>query len=162
MKISIIAAMARNRVIGKGNTMPWHLPAELRHFKQVTMGKPIIMGRKTFDSIGRALSGRRNIVITHDPDYRFEGVVVVHSIEQALIAAGDADEVMIIGGGHLYQQMINRAERLYLTLIDAVIEGDTFFPKIKNSEWQEIKNVYRPADEKNRHVLRFLVFEKLF
>ncbi len=160
MKISIIAAMARNRVIGKDNTMPWYLPAELRHFKQVTMGKPIIMGRKTFDSIGRVLPGRRNIVITRDPDYRFEGLVVVHAIEQAWIAADDAEEVMLIGGGHLYQQMINRAERLYLTLIDAVIEGDTYFPEIKNSEWLEIQDVYRPADEKNRYALRFLEFER--
>jgi dihydrofolate reductase len=160
MKISIIAAMTNNRVIGKGNAMPWHLPAELRHFKKVTMGKPIIMGRKTFDSIGRVLPGRRNIIITHDPQFQFDGTVVVHSLDDALTAAGSDDEVMIIGGGHLYRQVIKCADRLYLTMIDADIEGDTFFPEIAEHEWQKVEEVCRAADEENRHAMRFFVLER--
>lgn len=152
--------MAHNRVIGKGNAMPWHLPDELRHFKQVTMGKPIIMGRNTFDSIGRALPGRQNIVITHDPKFQFDGTVVVHSIDEALTAAGSVDEVMIIGGGHLYRQMIKRADRLYVTMIDANIEGDTFFPEIVEDEWQAVEEVYQAADDKNGYAMRFLVLER--
>jgi len=160
MRISIIAAMTHNRVIGKGDTMPWHLPAELRHFKQTTMGKPIIMGRKTFDSIGRALPGRRNIILTHDPKFESDGTVIVHSIEEALTAAGRADEVMIIGGGHLYRQMINRADRLYLTMIDVILEGDTFFPDIAGQEWRKLEEVCRVADDENRYAMRFLVLDR--
>lgn len=152
--------MTHNRVIGKGDTMPWHLPAELRHFKQTTMGKPIIMGRKTFDSIGRALPGRQNIVITHDPKFHFDGTTVVHSIDEALTAAGSADEVMIIGGGHLYRQLINRADRLYLTMIDVILGGDTFFPEMAGHEWQKLEEVYRAADDENRYAMRYLVLER--
>ena len=160
MRISIIAAMASNRVIGKGGNMPWHLPAELRHFKQLTMGKPIVMGRKTFESIGRVLPGRRNIVITRDRSWQFDGVNVVHSIDAALKVAGDTEELMIIGGAKLYQQMLGCAQRLYLTLIDATIEGDTHFPEINWNAWQEIENKRHPADEKNAYAMIFLVLDK--
>ena len=160
MRISIIAAFTRNRVIGKDGTMPWHLPAELAHFKRITMGKPIVMGRKTFDSIGRPLPGRRNIVITRDAECQLQGVVVVHTIEEAFAAANGAEEIMIIGGGHLYRQLLKYVTRLYLTLIEADIEGDTFFPELVKSEWNLKEKVYRPADEKNEHAMSFLVLER--
>lgn len=160
MKISIIAALARNRVIGKDGTMPWHLPAELAHFKQLTMGKPIVMGRKTFDSIGRILPGRLNIVITRDRAYRVEGAVLVHTIEDALAAAKGAEEIMIIGGEHLYRQLLNQVSRLYLTMIEADIEGDTFFPELDESEWELKEKVCRLADEKNDYAMSFLVLER--
>ncbi len=140
--------------------MPWHLPAELAHFKQLTMGKPIVMGRKTFDSIGRILPGRLNIVITRDRAYRVEGAVLVHTIEDALAAAKGAEEIMIIGGEHLYRQLLNQVSRLYLTMIEADIEGDTFFPELDESEWELKEKVCRLADEKNDYAMSFLVLER--
>lgn len=160
MRVSIIAACARNRVIGKEGIMPWHLPAELAHFKQLTMGKPIIMGRRTFESIGRILPGRRNVVVTRDPGYRLPGAVVVHTIDDALAAAADAKEAMIIGGGDLYRQLLGRASRLYLTLIEADIEGDTFFPEWIEKEWLLKERTYRAADEKNEYTMSFIVLDR--
>ena len=160
MKISIIAALARDRVIGRNAGMPWHLPAELAHFKKLTMGKPIVMGRRTFDSIGKLLPGRLNIVLTRDRTYRLEGGVVVNSIEDALTAAHGAEEIMIIGGGHLYRQLMSRVSRLYLTLIEADVEGDTFFPELNESEWEMKDKVYRPADERNEYAMSFIVLDR--
>ena len=140
--------------------MPWHLPAELAHFKKLTMGKPIVMGRRTFDSIGRLLPGRLNIVLTRDSGYRVEGAVVVHSIEEALAAAEGAEEIMIIGGGHLYRQLLNRVSRLYLTLIEADVEGDTFFPELDESEWELRDKAYRSADERNEYAMSFIVLDR--
>lgn len=160
MRLSIIAACARNRVIGKHGTMPWHLPAELAHFKQLTMGKPIIMGRRTIESIGRILPGRRNIVITRDPEYRLPGAVVVHTIDDAIAAASDAEEAMIIGGGHLYRQLLEQASRLYLTQIEADTEGDTFFPEWEENEWVLKKKTYRSSDERNEYAMSFLILDR--
>jgi dihydrofolate reductase len=160
MRISIIAACARNRVIGKHGSMPWHLPAELAHFKQLTMGKPIIMGRRTFESIGRTLPGRRNIVLTRDSAYRAPGAVVAHTIEDSLAAASGSQEAMIIGGGHLYRQLLTQAERLYLTVIEADIEGDTFFPEWSENEWVLREEVYRASDEKNKYAMSFLFLDR--
>lgn len=137
MKIALIAAMAANRVIGKDNKMPWHLPEELGYFKQVTMGKPIIMGRKTFESIGCVLPGRKNIVLTSNPSYYAEGVTVVTTLDAALAAANGCEEVMIIGGARLYQQMLEKADRLYLTKIELTVEGDAFFPEYQDFGWHE-------------------------
>ncbi len=125
MMISMIAAMAHDRVIGLDNQMPWHLPADLAHFKRVTLGKPVLMGRKTFESIGRPLPGRRNLVISRNPDYRADGVEVIDSVEAALalLTGSDVAELMVIGGGHLYGQLLPRADRLYLTRIDLAVEG---------------------------------------
>ena len=123
--ISLIAAMANNRVIGKDNDMPWHMPADLAHFKKVTLGKPVIMGRKTFESIGRPLPGRTNIVITRNLDWQHDGVEVVDSPEQALAKVAGVDEVMIIGGGNIYQQFLPQAENLSLHFIDLDVDGDT-------------------------------------
>lgn len=158
--ISLIAAMARNRIIGKDNDMPWHLPADLAHFKRVTMGKPVIMGRRTYESIGFPLPGRKNVVITRNADYAPEGVVVVNSVEAALSEVSDADEVMIIGGGQLYREMLPHADRLYLTQIQADIVGDTEFPDYTVFEWEEIDREVYEADDKNAYDLEFVTLEK--
>jgi len=160
MRLSIIVAMTRNRVIGKDNDMPWHLPAELRHFKRVTMGKPIVMGRRTFDSIGRVLPGRKNIVITRDPHFSFSGVTIVHSFDAAVRAADGAEELMIIGGANLYRQTLDRVDRLYITLIHVELEGDTYFSELDDEQWIQTEKVRRQADENNAFPMTFLVLER--
>ncbi|WP_411170911.1 type 3 dihydrofolate reductase [Pseudoalteromonas piscicida] len=161
MVISMIAAMANNRVIGKDNDMPWHLPADLQHFKKVTLGKPVIMGRKTFESIGRPLPGRRNIVISRNLDYTQEGIEVVASPEAALRAVGDCDEMMIIGGGHIYDLFLPYAQRLYLTFIDLDVEGDTQFPDYEQvAEWEVLETECNEPDERNNHSYKFVTLNK--
>ncbi|MFM5553452.1 type 3 dihydrofolate reductase [Aeromonas veronii] len=157
MKISMIAAMAHDRVIGKDNQMPWHLPADLAHFKRVTLGKPVLMGRKTFESIGRPLPGRRNLVISRNPGYQAEGIEVVGSVEAALalLAGSSVEELMVIGGGHLYAEMLPSADCLYLTRIDLAVEGDTRFPAFDDGQWQRVDCESHPADEKNPHPYSF-------
>jgi dihydrofolate reductase len=135
--VSLIAAMARNRVIGAGTRLPWHLPADLQRFKRLTMGAPVIMGRKTHESIGRALPGRRNIVITRRPGASWDGCEVAGSLDAALAAARDTPEVFVIGGAELYRLALPRADRLYLTLIDAEYPGDTLFPEFDPADWRE-------------------------
>jgi len=160
MKISMIAAMANNRVIGKDNQMPWHLPADFAWFKRCTMGKPVVMGRKTYQSIGRPLPGRHNIVISRDSSASFEGTTVVSSIEEALkLVAGEA-EVMIIGGGSIYASCLEKADRLYLTHIDLEVEGDTQFPEWGDG-WQESFSENYSADEKNRFDMRFSILDRV-
>ncbi|WP_045460613.1 type 3 dihydrofolate reductase [Vibrio hyugaensis] len=159
MIISMIAAMADNRIIGKDNQMPWHLPADFAWFKRCTMGKPVVMGRKTYDSIGRPLPGRLNIVISRDAALSIEGVTTVTSIEQALEVAGDSEEVMIIGGGAIYAACLAIADKLYVTHIEAEIEGDTQFPDWGN-EFKETYSEAYQADEKNAYNMRFTVLEK--
>ena len=136
MIISMIAAMAQDRIIGKDNQMPWHLPADFAWFKRCTMGKPVVMGRKTYESIGRPLPGRQNIVISRDPSLAIDGVVTVTSIDDAIQAAGTVEEVMIIGGGAIYEVCLAKANKLYITHIDAEVEGDTQFPEW-GSEFKE-------------------------
>ncbi|HTO47482.1 MAG TPA: dihydrofolate reductase [Burkholderiales bacterium] len=135
--VSLVAALARNRVIGAGNRLPWHLPEDLKRFKRLTTGAPVIMGRKTHQSIGHPLPGRRNIVVTREPGARWPGCEVVHSLDQAIASAGDAPEVFVIGGAELYRLALPRADRLYLTLIDADYAGDTLFPAFDPAEWRE-------------------------
>jgi len=130
MIISLIAAMSENRVIGAGNRIPWSIPSDLRRFNEITMGHPVIFGRKTFESIGRPLQGRKNIILTEQRNYRIEGASVVHSLADALNLCSNEEEVFICGGGSLYQETISRADRIYLTEIHRVYEGDTFFPEI--------------------------------
>ncbi|MFQ1846914.1 type 3 dihydrofolate reductase [Aeromonas veronii] len=162
MKISMIAAMAHDRVIGKDNQMPWHLPADLAHFKRVTLGKPILMGRKTFESIGRPLPGRRNLVISRNPDYQAEGIEVVGSVEAALalLAGSSVEELMVIGGGHLYAEMLPSADCLYLTRIDLAVEGDTRFPAFDDGQWQRVDCESHSADEKNPHPYSFETWQR--
>lgn len=161
MILSLIVAMADNRVIGRDGGMPWRLPADLRYFKRITLGKPIVMGRRTHQAIGRPLPGRHNIVISSDPDYRAAGCTVVSSPQAALTAAGDAPEVMLIGGGQLYRQMLPRAARIYLTEVHARPEGDLRFPELDPAEWRETWREEHPADARNPHPYDFVVLERV-
>ena len=161
MKLSIIVAMAANGVIGRDNELPWHLPADLQHFKQITMGKPILMGRKTFESIGRPLPGRSNIVITRDGSYTAGGCEVVTSIQAALEAASGHDEVMVIGGAELYRQVLPEVETIYLTRIHEPFDGDTRFPEIRNTEWHQVERTDHEADEKNPHDYSFIRLDRV-
>lgn len=138
MKLSLVVAMARNGVIGKGGGLPWHLPADLRHFKSVTMGKPIIMGRLTWESIGKPLPGRLNIVVTRQSTYSAPGALIVHSLAAALERAADAEEVVVIGGAQLYGEALPHADLIHLTEIDATYEGDTIFPEWNRNDWIEL------------------------
>jgi dihydrofolate reductase len=158
--LSLIVAIAKNRVIGFENKMPWHLPAELAYFKRVTMGHPIIMGRKTFDSIGRALPGRRNIVVSRNKDYIATGAEVAHSLDAA-IALCAGENPFVIGGATLYEEALTKADRLYITEIDARPEGDTFFPVLKQHEWKEVSREPRARDEKNLLDVEFVVLERI-
>ena len=160
MTLSLIVAMAKNRVIGRDNALPWRLPADLKHFRRVTMGKPIVMGRKTFDSIGKPLDGRKNIVITRNSDYRPDGVTVVDSLDGALNAAGDS-EVMIIGGATIYEQVLPRADRIHLTLIDENFEGDAFFPVLIDDEWREVERTDIAPGEDANFGYSFVKLERL-
>jgi len=160
MRIAIIVAMAGNRVIGRNNQLPWRIPADLRHFRALTMGKPIIMGRKTYESIGRPLPGRDNIVITADRLYQAEGCQVVYSIDQALQAAGRCEEALIIGGANLYRQTLEYADRLYLTLVKAEPQGDAWFPEVEPQQWREIEREKHKADESNEYDYDFVVLDR--
>ncbi len=154
--VSIIAAMSENRVIGVRNALPWHLPADLRHFRSLTMGHTVIAGRKNYESIGRPLPGRTNIIVTRDPAYRAPGCTVVHSIDAALEAAGADNEIFVIGGAQIYEQTIRLAERMYLTLVHARIEGDAFFPPFDPGEWNEIEREQHAADERHVYAYTFI------
>ena len=138
MIISLIAAMGKNRVIGADNSIPWKLPQDMKRFKELTTGKPVVMGRKTFEAIGRMLPNRTNIIITRDRNYKAEGCVVVHSTEEALKAAHKNQEFMIIGGAEIYKQFLPIANRMYLTFIDKNFEGDAYFPEYDKNEWKEV------------------------
>ncbi len=157
----MIVATANNHIIGKDNDMPWHLPADLAYFKKTTLGKPVIMGRKTYESIGRPLPGRRNIVISRDINYKAEGVDSVTTVDAALRLVEEVDEVMVIGGGAIYQHCLPAANRLYITHIDADIEGDTQFPFYDKDIWEKVSSEKRVADEKNQYDLDFCVYEKI-
>lgn len=135
--LTLVAAKASNGVIGINNSLPWHLPEDLKHFKAVTLGKPVLMGRKTYDSIGRPLPGRRNIVITRQADWQAEGVEVAHSLEQALAMAAGVAEVCLIGGAELYRQALSVADCLRLTEIAEAFAGDAYFPEVSAADWQE-------------------------
>ena len=154
-KLSLICAMDKNRLIGNNNQLPWHLPADLALFKQNTLGKPVLMGRKTYDSIGRALPGRQNIVITTNTGWNAPGCDVAHTIDEALTLANDCEEVMLIGGASLYEQTLKQADSLYLTMIDHSFEGDTWFPEIDFKAWQIESEIDFAADDKNPYLFTF-------
>jgi dihydrofolate reductase len=156
MRLSLVVAMARNRVIGRDNALPWRLPADLAHFRKVTMGHPIVMGRRTFESIGKALPGRKNIVITHNREYAAPGCIVVNSLDEAWKAAGNADEVCVIGGTTLFDETLLLADVIHLTEVQSDVEGDTFFPEFDRSEWSEKEIARQPADERHAYPLRIL------
>jgi dihydrofolate reductase len=158
--ISLIAAMAENGTIGRDNSLPWRLPEDLKRFKGLTMGKPLLMGRKTYDSIGRPLPGRTNIVLTRDREWRAEGVIVVRSLGQALGYARDAEELVAIGGAEIYRLLMPFARRIYLTLVHAEIQGDTFFPDFDPTQWADVECHRHPADERNAYAFTFVTLER--
>ena len=160
MMIAAIAAMSENRVIGRDNQLPWHLPADLQHFKQLTLGKTILMGRKTYQSIGKPLPNRRNIIITRDVNFSAAGCETANSIPAALALATDQEEIFIIGGAELYRAMLPVTQRIYLTLVHHVCTGDTFFPELPSTEWQERECIKHPADEKNQYAFDFMLWER--
>lgn len=161
-KLSLIVAMDEDRLIGTNNGLPWNLPADLAFFKRTTMGKPIVMGRKTFESIGRPLPGRRNIVVTRDPDFSAEGCDIANSIDAALDLCADDDEIMLIGGASLYQQSLSRATQLYITQIHHRFAGDTWFPDFDESEWRVESREDFDADANNAYACSFIKFVREF
>ncbi len=161
MRITLVAAMTRNRVIGRDGGMPWHLPADLAHFKRVTLDHPVIMGRKTFESIGFALPRRRNIVVTRNPDAEFEGAETSTSLDEALSLLDGSEDVMVLGGGELYRQALPHADAMELTFIDAEVDGDTTFPEWSPGAWREVSREHRPADERNAHAMDFVRLERI-
>jgi len=152
--------VADSGVIGRDNTLPWHLPEDLKRFKRLTMGKPILMGRKTFESIGKPLPGRENIVVTRDTNYHREGVTVVHDLDGALRAAGNAPEIMVIGGAELFRALLPRAGRIHLTRVHGNIAGDVMWPALDERDWQVVERESRAADERHAYAMTFEVWEK--
>lgn len=160
MNIAIIVATDEQGLIGRENDLPWKLSADLQYFRKTTMGKPLIMGRNTHESIGHALPGRRNIIITKQTDYQQDDCEVVHSVDEALAICEGENEVMIMGGASLYEQFLPLANKLYLTEVHACIEGDTWFPAWNRNEWQEISRENHQADEKNEYDYSFVVLQR--
>ncbi|MGV6902678.1 dihydrofolate reductase [Brucella amazoniensis] len=164
--VSIVVAASENNVIGQENDMPWRLSTDLKRFKALTLGKPAIMGRRTWQSLGRPLPGRANIVITRDADFRAEGAEVVGSLEDALALArkfaaeGGVDEICVIGGGQIYVQAMPLADRLHLTRVLSVIEGDTYFPEINPQDWQLLSSEDVPAGDKDSYPTRYMLYER--
>jgi len=156
MIVSLVVAAAENNAIGAGNALPWHLPDDLKRFKALTLGKPIVMGRRTYDSIGKALPGRTNIVVTRRRDVRADGCIIVASVDEAFAAAEPAPEVMVIGGADLFRQTLPRADVIYLTRVHAQIAGDTFFPDLVPDDWIERDSEHHPADDRHSHAFTFL------
>jgi dihydrofolate reductase len=162
MKVAMIAALSRNRVIGRNNTLPWHLPGDLKYFKRVTMGKPLLMGRKTYESIGRALPGRTNIVLTRQSAFEAAGIITVADPGQALELAQreQADELMVIGGEAVYRAMLPLSQRLYLTEVHAELEGDAYFPDYDAAAWREQSREYFPAAAAGDYDYSFVVLAR--
>lgn len=166
VEVALMAARARNQCIGRDNRLPWHLPGDLQYFKRVTRGKPVIMGRRTWESLNRALPGRTNIVITRRPDYSAEGAEVVHSLDEALklgerIAARDqAGEAVVIGGADIFREALSRAHRIYMTEVHADVDGDTFFPPMDHAHWREEEREDHAAEPPNEYDYSFVVYER--
>lgn len=174
--LSLIAAMSENRVIGRDGDLPWHLPADLQHFKDTTRGHPVIMGRKTFESLDRPLPGRTNIVITRNPNYAVDGVIIARSLTEAIRAAekehgavetengdtpGGEPEIFILGGEEIFRQALCRGDRMFLSIVHAELHGDTFFPDFDASQWRLIDESHHPADENNEYACTFQTFERV-
>ena len=159
--ISLIAALARNRVIGRDGALPWRLPDDAKHFRGTTMGKPVVMGRKTWESFGGPLEGRENVVVSRQPAYHAPGATVVPSLDEALKLLSDRDEIFIAGGEALYREALPRADRLYLTLVDAEPEGDARFPEFDRSQWRELERREHPADDRHAHAFSIVTLERV-
>ena len=160
-RLSIIVAMGKNRVIGANGAIPWRLPDELQLFKRVTMGHHIIMGRKTWESIGRLLAGRTMVIVTRQTGYTVTGAIVVNTLSDAIAKCASDDEIFLVGGGELYREALPRTDRLYLTVVDAAPKGDTLMPEINFTEWREISSEDHAADEKHAHDYRFSVYDRI-
>lgn len=165
MTLSIIVAMANNHAIGKDNRLLWRLPEDLRYFKRITIGKPVVMGRKTFESIGRPLPERTNIVITRQTGWQHEGVEVAHTVDSALAAArlliAEGDEVMVIGGAEIYREVLPKADKLYLTRVNVSLDGDAFFPELNFAQWQKIRQDDFFMADGHPYDYSFCVFERV-
>lgn len=162
MRISFVVAYANGRVIGRDNALPWgRMPADTRRMRQLTMGKPLIMGRRTYESIGRPLEGRTSIVLTRDPSFNVVGVLVARTAEEALAKAGDVEEVIVFGGSEIFKEFLPRADRLYITEIDADIPGDRTFPELDDKDWRVIERVEFAADDRHAHPYRFLTLDRV-
>ncbi len=166
-ELAMVVAMAENNIIGRDGGLPWRLSADLRRFKDLTMGKPIVMGRRTWDSLGRVLPGRRHVVVSRQADFGAEGVEAAGSLDEALSAAhraareAGASQICVIGGGQIYAQALPRADRLYVTHVEAVVEGDTCFPAIDDALWAVVREERLPADERNTYATRFVEYRRI-
>ena len=162
MTTSFVVAASENNVIGKNNKLPWSLPNDLKFFKNTTWAMPVIMGRKTFESTGRPLPGRTNIVITRHEDWKADGVIAVNDMEKALKAAADTDakEAFIIGGGEIFKDNITNVDKIYITRVHAVVEGDAYFPEIDPSQWNLISNLDFPADDRHNYAYSFQLWQR--
>lgn len=158
MIISLIAAIGRNNVIGKDNSLPWILPEDMKRFKELTFGKPVIMGRKTFESIGKPLPNRKNIILTKERNFKADGCVAVHSVNEAINAAKESKELMVIGGAQIYKEFLPTANKMYLTFIDEDFEGDAYFPEFDRKEWKEVSRETKKADNLK---FSFVVLERI-
>jgi len=161
MNITLIAAMAENRVIGKDNQLIWHFPDDLKHFQSLTSGHHVIMGRKTFESVGRPLPKRTNIIITRQTDYSAEGCLIAHSIEEAIAMVKDDEQPFIVGGAEIYQQALDLADSIELTIIHGEYEGDSYFPQFDENVWKLARGEKKEADAKHIHPFEFLTYRKL-
>ena len=161
MNLTLIAAMAKGRVIGKDNDLIWHLPDDLKHFKNLTKGHHILMGRKTYESMGRPLPGRTNIVITRQKNYKAPGCILVNTLEEAIQKAEGDSQPYVIGGGEIYKQALNYAQTMELTEVDGEFEGDTYFPEFDETEWVEEQRTHHPADDKHKYAFDFIRYRKI-
>ncbi len=161
MIVSLVAAMAENRVIGRSGGLPWHLPKDLQFFKKLTVDHTVIMGRKTFAEVKHPLANRRNVVVTHNPGFRPHGVTVVPSLDEALALGATEDEVFVIGGGEIYRLALPRADRIYLTVVHAVVEGDTYFPGFEGAAWVLESEERHEADAKNAYPFTFRRYSRI-
>src|SRR5688572_7909583 len=160
-RISLLVAMAQNRVIGANGTIPWHLPDELKLFKKLTMGHHMIMGRRTWESIGKPLPGRTSVVVTRQKGYRAPGAIIAHSLDEAIAAAGGDPEIFVIGGSEIFAEALPRADRLYLTTVEAAPEGDTYMPGFPPEEWRAVSTQSHGADDRHPHAYTHAVYERV-
>jgi len=161
VKLAIIVSVAENGVIGSGNQLPWRLPDDLKRFKALSLGKPIVMGRKTYDSIGRPLPGRLNIIVSRRGDLRIEGCTIVSSLSDAIAAAGNVEEIVIVGGADIYRQVLPQVQTIHLTRVHATVPGDVYFPELAPDEWHEVATEYHPADDRHAHSFTFQTLQRV-
>jgi dihydrofolate reductase len=159
--ISFVVAYDRRRAIGKDNRLPWRLPDDMKHVRDVTIGKPLIMGRRTWDSIGRPLPGRTSIVLTRDRDFRCDGCLVARTADEALKLAGAAPEIIVFGGARVFEEFLPLADRIYLTEVETEAAADTYFPRVDPSDWREVARTRHPADERHAHAFSFVTLDRV-